>query len=66
MLVLEATLREPAMLRGPSCTEVLAGVGAAPDELGLSESRSRLFEPAGLGCGNGKSPTDESSHNTSL
>ena len=65
-LVLDATLREPAMLRGPSGTEVLVRVGTVPVELGLSASRSRLLELARLDCGSGKSPTDASSHKTSL
>ena len=64
-LALDA-LREPATLRGPSCTEVLAGTGTVLAGLGLSASRSRLFELAGLDCGSGKSPTDASSHKTSL
>ena len=60
------TLREPATLRGPSCTGVLAGIGTVPVGLGLSASRSRLLELAGPDCGSGKSPTDASSHRTSL
>ena len=61
------TLREPAILRGPSTNPGLeVDEGAEPAEIGLSESLSRLLFASGLGCGSGKSPTDASSQRTSL
>jgi hypothetical protein len=59
----DETLREPAIVRGPSGTEGEERVVEVEEldvaDIGSSESLSRFL--VGVSCGNGRSPMDASS-----